>query len=371
MGGIFGLISSTRPVAPIIRAGLERLVHRGGIDGTGIVTLDNNEFIVRKDAVRVDQLMDKSSIDDMPGYIGLGHVRSATHGRPVYENTHPFIDCTGNLALVMDGVISNYYELRKELEDTHSFSSRTDAELIVHLIENELNAGKDMIGALQSLQSISGYYTISLINRTEKKIYALSMGNPLIIAINDTEKFISSEEQALPMDQLQLYSLSTGQIAVLGMDELQFVNASNLSKVELKPHKAIITNTELNKGSFRHFMLKEIYDIPESLARAVNALQEEYLNDAWLLISKAHNIMLLGGSGTSYHSALIGKYYLSTLARLHSESVPAGEFLYEEINDVEPGTLIIAISQSGGESADIIRSIRAAKRRGRGDTWHS
>ncbi|MFP3044603.1 MAG: glutamine--fructose-6-phosphate transaminase (isomerizing) [Thermocladium sp.] len=361
MGGIFGMISNTRPVAPIIRAGLERLSHRG-IDGAGIVTINDDDFIIKKDAGRIDQINKELNFDDMPGYIGLGHVRSATHGRPAYENTHPLLDCTGNLAIVMDGILSNYYELRKELGDAHNFTSRTDAELIVHLVEQGLNKGSNTINSLQYVQKLPGYFTIALLDKRDKKIYALSNGNPLIIATSENEVFLSSEEQALPMDQLKLYTLSTGQIAIMSANGIEFLSASTLQKLSLEPHRGIGQFIEPSKGAFNHFMQKEIYDTSEAISRAANVLQVEYLRDAWLLISKARNVILLG-SGTSYHASLIGKYYLNTLANIKSETIPAGEFLYEGINNVEPGTLIIAISQSG-ESADIIRSIRMAKRRG-------
>ena len=362
MGGIFGLVSNIRPVAPVIRIGLERLMHRG-IDGTGIATVHNGVIHIKKDVGKVTDVHSKLNLDDLPGYVGIGHVRSATHGRPVYENTHPVQDCTGSVALVMDGVVSDYDEIRRRLERRHKLTSRTDAEALAHILEDELKGGKSVKEALSSItRQIKGYYTIAVLHKDEERIYALSMGNPLVIGVGDREYFVSSEEQAIPVKLQLIYFMEPNQMAVVGKDGVEFYDASSLSKVEPSPHLASQATVEVVKGSFQHYMIKEIYEEPEVLARAVNVLQREYLDDAASIVAKAKNIIFTG-SGTSYYASLIGKYYLEELGGVKADAVPAGEFPYLGIRYVEPGTLIIAVSQSG-ESTDIIRAIRWAKRKG-------
>lgn len=362
MGGIFGVISGFRSVAPLIRLGLERLIHRG-VDGAGIVTLYEGKFFIKKDAGRIDDVHKKLNFDDLPGYVGLGHVRSATHGRPVYENTHPFLDCKGNIALVMDGVIAGYDELRDRLEGHHKISSRTDAELLAHLIEEAIDKEGNVLKAVSNVvKELRGYYAAAFIYRIDGNVYAFSMGNPLIVGISQSEYYISSEEQALPNDVRNVYYLTPGRLAVLSNSGVKGFDLTTLTKVELAPQTISGVFINVVKGSFKHFMLKEIYDTPEALARSINLLQVEYLRDAAHLIDKAKNIMLTG-SGTSYHAALIGKYYLRALANVSSDVIPAGEFLYEGLDLVEPGTLVIAISQSG-ESTDVVRAVRTAKRKG-------
>jgi len=362
MGGIFGLVSNIRPVAPVIRVGLERLIHRG-IDGAGVATVYNGVIHVKKDAGKVTDVHSRLNLDDLPGYVGIGHVRSATHGRPVYENTHPVQDCTGTVALVMDGVVSDYDEIRKRLMKRHRLVSRTDAEALAHMLEDELSSGKSMAEALSSVtRQVKGYYTVAVLHKDEERIYALSMGNPLVIGIGDREYFVSSEEQAIPVKLGSVYFMEPNQLAVVSRDGVVFLNASTLSRIEPTPQVASQVVVEVVKGSFPHYMVKEIYEEPEVLARAVNLLQREYLNDAAMIVAKARNIIFTG-SGTSYYASLIGKYYLEELAGVRADAVPAGEFPYIGARYIEPGTLIIAVSQSG-ESTDVIRAIRWAKRKG-------
>lgn len=362
MGGIFGLVSSIRPVAPVIRMGLERLIHRG-IDGAGIATLYNNTIHIKKGVGKVTEVHDKVNLDDLPGYIGIGHVRSATHGRPAYENTHPVQDCTGDIALVMDGVISDYDELRRRLEKKHKLMSRTDAEAFAHMVEEELNEGKPMLNAIVSVvRQLRGYYTIAMLHRGDEKIYALSMGNPLVIGIGDKEIFLSSEESAIPVKLETVYYMQPGQMAIVSKGGVEFIDIESMSKISPMSQPPMQTYMEIAKGNFPHYMLKEIYEEPEALSRAINLLQKEYLNDAAMIVSKARNIIFTG-SGTSYHASLVGKFYLEELDNIHADAIPAGEFPYEVVKRIEPGTLIIAVSQSG-ESADVIRAIRLAKRKG-------
>ncbi|WP_291766913.1 glutamine--fructose-6-phosphate transaminase (isomerizing) [Caldivirga sp. UBA161] len=362
MGGIFGLVSNIRPVAPVIRIGLERLMHRG-IDGAGVATVHNGVIHIKKDAGKVTDVHSKLNLDDLPGYVGIGHVRSATHGRPVYENTHPVQDCTGGIALVMDGVVSDYDEIRRRLSRKHKLASRTDAEALAHIIEDELKGGESMKEALSSvIRQVKGYYTIAVLHKDEERIYALSMGNPLVIGVSDREYFVSSEEQAIPVKLRLVYFMEPNQMAVVSKDSVEFYDALSMNKVEPSPQLASQATVEVVKGSFQHYMIKEIYEEPEVLARAVNVLQREYLDDAASIVAKAKNIIFTG-SGTSYYASLIGKYYLEGLGGVKADAVPAGEFPYLGIRYVEPGTLIVAVSQSG-ESTDIIRAIRWAKRKG-------
>lgn len=289
MGGIFGVVSGFRSVAPLIRVGLERLAHRG-VDGAGIVTLYEGKFLVRKDAGRVDEVHKRLNFDELPGYVGVGHVRSATHGRPVYENTHPFLDCRGgDLALVMDGgVIAGYDELREKLEGKHNIVSRSDAELLVHLIEDRISSGNDVIKAISSItkELRGGYYAAALIYRVDGRIYAFSMGNPLVIGVAKSEYYVSSEEQALPSDVKTIYYLAPGQLAVLSLDGVKIIDLLTLSEVSPTPRSISESFIKVVKGEFPHYMIKEIYETPEVLARSVNLLQLEYLRDAALMISR-------------------------------------------------------------------------------------
>ena len=362
MGGIFGAYSRSRPVAPLIRMGLERLVHRG-VDGAGIATMHNGKIFVKKDVGKVTDVHKKVNLDDLPGYVGIGHVRSATHGRPAYENTHPVQDCKGELALVMDGVVAGYDELRRVLIKKHNLSSRTDAEALAHMVEDELSGGLNIVEAIAKVaRRVRGYFTFALLKAGDENIYAVSMGNPLVIGVGEGEYFISSEEQALVDRVSSVYYLEPGMMAIVGPGGVKILDVETLREVGQRPRGITRYQYEIVKGAFSHYMVKEIYEEPEALARSINLLQREYVNDAANLVSKARSIIMTG-SGTSYHALLIGKYYLESIAGVRVEAIPAGEFIYSGLRLVEPGTLIIALSQSG-ESVDIIRAVRMAKRRG-------
>jgi len=267
MCGIIGYIGE-RQVLPILLEGLRRLEYRG-YDSAGVVFLEDGKINVIKVKGRVFDLEEKifSNVPQKPEAPGLGHTRWATHGEPSDENAHPHLDCKGNLAIVHNGIIENYYELKKELlKKGHKFKSATDTEVIVHLIEDYVNAGLELKSAFFSaLKRLKGAYAIALIsNENPEFIIVARNQSPIVIGIGEKENFMASDIPALLPFTKDVLFLNDGEVGILYKDRVEIFD---LEGKEIKRNPVVISwdLASAEKGGFAHFMLKEIYDQPEAV----------------------------------------------------------------------------------------------------------
>ncbi len=366
MCGIVGYIGP-RNVTNVIMVGLERLEYRG-YDSCGIAVVDGG-IKVRKTAGRLQQLKEVLDADPVEGKLGIGHTRWATHGQVNNENAHPFVDCQNRIALVHNGIIENYRELRSRLEQAgHRFVSSTDTEVIVHLIESYYK--KNLLVALRrAVKELRGSYAIALVSADEPdRLYAVKQGSPLLIGRGQEEMVLASDAPALVGIARKMVVLQDGDIAVLTRDEVRVYDAQG-TPVNRQFLPIELKTKEISKGRYPHFMRKEIFEQPEVLAENISrrfrddgiTLDPEFLfyPDDIERISR----IVIQACGTSYHAGLVGRYYFEKFCRIPvsveiSSELRTSEFIYDE-NE----TLMIAVSQSG-ETADTLAALREAHRRG-------
>lgn len=371
MCGIIGYIGE-RQVLPVLLEGLRRLEYRG-YDSAGVVFLEDRKINVIKVKGRVFDLEEKifSNVPQKPEAPGLGHTRWATHGEPSDENAHPHLDCKGNLAIVHNGIIENYYELKKELlKKGHKFKSATDTEVIVHLIEDYVNAGLELKSAFFSaLKRLKGAYAIALIsNENPEFIIVARNQSPIVIGIGEKENFMASDIPALLPFTKDVLFLNDGEVGILYKDKVEIFD---LEGKEIKRNPVVISwdLASAEKGGFAHFMLKEIYDQPEAvkhtllgkidLDRQEIDFSKEGLNKKFF---KNIEKIFIVACGTSYHAGLVAKYIIERNLKIPVEVDLASEFRYRA-PIINSKTLFIAVSQSG-ETADTLAGLRLAKQFG-------
>ncbi|AWR98236.1 glutamine--fructose-6-phosphate transaminase (isomerizing) [Acidianus sulfidivorans JP7] len=355
MGGIFGFICKEPANPSIINSGLKRLIYRG-YDSAGIAYLKDDSLIVKKVLGNITK--NEIKIDDK-SKIAIGHTRYANRGWPTLENAHPLLDCKGNIAVVMDGIIDNYEKIREELEKLgHKFVSTTDTEILPHLLEGQENNFLEK--SLKILNQIKGIYSFVFIAKNCKKIYAINAGQPIFVGISSNCKYISSDLPSLSGFAENAVLLPENTVAEISEEEIKIFNSRGNEVVpEIKRVKYKEEIAE--KGGFSHFMLKEIYDIPAALINTFTSLMEKYLRLASLIVYGAKNVYIIG-NGTSLHAGLISSYYFSEIGQ-NVNVVSAAEFPYYALDNISTGSVVIAISQSG-ETTDVIRSVKMAKQRG-------
>jgi glucosamine--fructose-6-phosphate aminotransferase (isomerizing) len=360
--GIFGCICGVN-CAPILHAALKRLEYRG-YDSAGVATVHEGKLYVKKDRGKIDEVHAKLNFDDLPGKVGISHTRWATHGAPSKENAHPHTDCKNRVAIVHNGIIENFFELRKELEERgHTFKSATDTEVIAHLVEEGLESGLSLEDAVKGcLTKIKGSFAILAISPDDPgKMVACRMERPLIVGVGEDSVYCASDVPAfLPLTNKVMY-LNDNEMVVLRRDSVEITDLRTgeprepeISTVEWSPQMA-------EKEGFPHFMLKEIYEQPTVL-KDVFRIQKIYLDITTSILNEAENVIFVG-CGTSYHACLAASYSLSKLAELTSFPVIASEFVDRYGNVVDEHTVIVAVSQSG-ETADTMVAVRHARERG-------
>lgn len=363
MCGIIGVVQTRGEVASFLHRALKRLEYRG-YDSVGVTTISGGEIHVKKDKGKIEEVHQKLNLDDMPGSIGIGHTRWATHGIPSMFNSHPHFDCDGKIAVVHNGVIDNFMELRKELsENGHRFESETDTEVIPHMIEDSLNNGMTLEEAVKQVTTrIEGTYAIVAMCATEPdKIVCTRDGNPLVIGQKKGASYVSSDIPAfLPMTN-DMILLLDGEIATLTADEIHIEKLDSPGKVERDAIKISWTADQAQKSGYPHFMLKEIHEQPEAIRNTLR-LRSEVIEKAAEIIHSCTNAYFLA-MGTSGHAAMAGRHMFASLAGM----LPTFE-LASDFPDVVYGALsekdcIIAITQSG-ETTDTISAIKYAKRFG-------
>ncbi|MCL4405441.1 MAG: glutamine--fructose-6-phosphate transaminase (isomerizing) [Patescibacteria group bacterium] len=372
MCGIVGYAGEKKTI-PILIDGLKRLEYRG-YDSAGLAVISKERRLeVRKSPGRVSEL--EATLKDMPetgNRIGIAHTRWATHGEPTKENAHPHIDCTGNIALVHNGIIENYEALRTYLEERgHTFISKTDTEVVAHLIEEFLKEkGTTFLDAfIKAIQHIKGSYAIVAISVLEPDtIYASHLSSPLVIGQGEGENFLASDASPFLGKASEVLYPPEDEVVVITKDEIKLFDL-NKNKRDPVFEKLEGTLESIQKGSYSHFMLKEIHEQPERIRDAMRGrllLREGDaklggLEPIWGDIVNAKRI-IISACGTSWHAGLVGKYMLEEIARVHTDVEYASELRYR--NPVfEKGDVLFVISQSG-ETADTLATLREAKSKG-------
>ena len=364
MCGIFGcVLHDGSQAALLIHSALKRLEYRG-YDSVGQVTVDGERLTVKKDAGRLEEVDAKYHLDDMPGPVGVGHTRWATHGRPAHENSHPHVDCKNRIAVVHNGIIENYLDLKRELEAKgHDFLSRTDTEVVPHLVEEYVSQGMGLEEAFRkTVNRLEGAYSIVLTSvERPKMILCARQESPLVLGLGDGEYYCASDFSAfLPLTKKALI-LDEGEMAVLDPNGVRILKLKNAAPVKRDPITIAWDPESAKKQGFRHFMLKEIHEQAQSTRDALRS-QEIYYDLVASKILSAGNVFIVA-CGTSYHSGLVGSLALAKLAGINARVVIASEFSDEALDLTTPKTVILAISQSG-ETMDTLNAVRDAKSKG-------
>ncbi len=362
MCGIIGIVSNDRHVANLLRECLKRLEYRG-YDSVGMTTIYNSTLHTKKDKGKIDEIHQKLNFDTLPGHIGIGHTRWATHGPPSKRNAHPHMDCTRKIAVVHNGIIENFLELRKQLEEKgHVFQSDTDTEVIPHLIEEYIATGYNLADAVrEALKQLKGSYAIAVIYAEEPdKIVCARKDSPLVIGIGEKAVYCASDIPAfLPMTNKVIF-LNDGELAILTPYSVTVQNLEG--EVLTKEIKIINWTAEMaQKGGFPHFVLKEIHEQPRAIRDTLRTRQE-YVDVFVESIMKAKRIYFVA-AGTSYHAGLTATYMFSKLAKTYSQAVIASEFPEFIGETLDEDTVIVAITQSG-ETADTLTAVRHAMKYG-------
>jgi len=379
MCGIVGYVGK-KPVVDVIIEGLRKLEYRG-YDSAGIAVAGNGEGLqVRRAEGKLRNLEDVIRIKPLDGTYGIGHTRWATHGRPTEENAHPHRDCTGKIVVVHNGIVENYLSLKKKLiAEGHKFTTETDTEIIAHLIEKYyFNAGNGprppSQGNLEesvrkAVKELTGVFALVVISTDDpRKIVAARLGPPVVIGLGKDEYFVASDVPALLDHTRDLFFLSDGDVAVLTEQGVKVTDFDG-HPLERKPQRITWDPIMAEKGGFKHFMLKEIYEQPRTVQETTLGrisqdtgrifLEEMQVTEAEFRALKKINI---AACGTSWHAGLAGKFMIETLARVPVEVDYASEWRYRDpILDSE--TITLLISQSG-ETADTIAAQREAKNKG-------
>jgi glutamine---fructose-6-phosphate transaminase (isomerizing) len=365
MCGIVGYVGP-KPVVSVIIDGLKKLEYRG-YDSAGLAVVRNQKVQIRRASGKLVNLVRSLESEPLSGDYGIGHTRWATHGRPTEENAHPHRDCTGKVVVVHNGIIENYLELKMKLQkNNHRFVTETDTEVIAHLVESLLpgRSFPEAVGA--ALEQMRGSYAVCLISADcPNTIIAARNGPPLVLGISDVERLVASDVPALLEHTRKMYFMQDGEMAVLSPEGISVRDFSG-KEIGFTPQEIQWTAEMAEKGGFRHFMLKEIFEQPRSLQECLAGRisldrAEVFLEEANIpedVVAKINRIHIVA-CGTSWHAALVGKFLIEELARIPVEIDYGSEFRYRDPL-VDRNTLVIAISQSG-ETADTLAAVREAK----------
>jgi glutamine---fructose-6-phosphate transaminase (isomerizing) len=368
MCGIVGYIGNRKAV-PIILDGLRRLEYRG-YDSAGLAVLgENNDLAIRRAEGKLRNLEEVIRVNPVDGLYGIGHTRWATHGRPTEENAHPHCDCHRDVVVVHNGIVENYLSLKRQLQqEGHEFRTETDTEVIAHLIEKYLKGNLEE-AVRQAAKQITGVFALAVIARSDpNKIVAVRAGPPAVIGLGDGEYFVASDVPAILSHTRDVFFLADGDVAVLTPEGV------TLTDFDGRPVRRQVTRVlwdpiMAEKGGYKHFMLKEIYEQPRAvrdtlLGRVSLETGRVFLDEVEIREEEFRNFqqVKIVACGTSWHAALAGKFMIEKLARIPVEVDYGSEFRYRD-PIVDSGVLTIVISQSG-ETADTLGAQREAKLKG-------
>ncbi len=367
MCGIVGAVAQ-RDIAEILVEGLRRLEYRG-YDSAGLAVISDGEIVRRRRVGKVAEL--KKALDEEPvdGSIGIAHTRWATHGEPSEINAHPHFS-NDKIAIVHNGIIENHEALRDELKSQgYVFSSETDTEVMAHLIERERKACDSLLDAvLKATKLLDGAYgTVVMELDSPETLVVARSGSPLVLGKGIGEMFIASDQLALLPVTRQFMFLEEGEVAEVGKREVKILSP-NGEVVDREFEESSVQHDAGDKGQFRHFMMKEIFEQPDSINSTLEGrlssnavIVESFGNKAPELLAKTESVQIIA-CGTSYHAAMVAKYWIESMVGIPCQVEIASEYRYRK-TVVVPNSLFISISQSG-ETADTLAALRIAKEQG-------
>lgn len=367
MCGIVGAVAQ-RDVAEILINGLHRLEYRG-YDSAGVAVVDPNHELHRVRCLgKVKALDEAVAVKPLIGGTGIAHTRWATHGEPSEANAHPHT--SGNFAVVHNGIIENHEELRELLKSRgYVFNSQTDTEVIAHLVEWEMRTAATLLEAVQkTVKQLTGAYGMVVLDREHPEhLVAARSGSPLVIGLGIGENFLASDQLALLSVTRRFIYLEEGDIAEITRRTVDIYDA-NGQKIEREVHESNLENDAAEKGKFRHFMQKEIYEQPNALINTMegrilhnNVIVDAIGNGAAEILEKVEHIQIVA-CGTSYNAGMTARYWFEALAGVSCDVEIASEFRYRKFV-TRPNSLLVTISQSG-ETADTLAALRLAKEKG-------
>lgn len=370
MCGIVGAIGE-RDVVPVLLEGLRRLEYRG-YDSSGIAVINNDERIDRERMLgKVQVLADAVAANPINGRLGIAHTRWATHGQPSKANAHPHI-CRKGVAIVHNGIIENHQALRAiQQEQGYEFTSETDTEVVVHQIYNHQSEGKDILQSTRdALDDLEGAYALGVISNHEPdRLIATRSGSPLVIGLGIGENFIASDVAALLPVTRRFIFLEEGDIADIRRESIDIYDASG-KPVERPEVESALTADAADRGEYRHYMLKEIYEQPQAITETLEGrisngkvLEESFGPEAAEIFDKIRSVQIIA-CGTSYHAGMVARNWFEGVAGLPCHVEVASEFRYRHPVP-NPDALVVVISQSG-ETADTLAALRATKEWGFG-----
>ncbi|BAM69386.1 glutamine-fructose-6-phosphate transaminase [Methanothermobacter sp. CaT2] len=357
MCGIVACILKDNRAAPVLLECVRRLEYRG-YDSVGIATADPM-INIKKDRGKIDEVDSELDLADLPGSMGIAHVRWATHGLPTAENAHPHTDCTGEIAVVHNGIIENYLEVKEELEsEGHVFRSETDTEVIPHLIEKYMDEGMDLEAATATaLRKLKGAYAIAAISSREPgRVVGARKESPLIVGVGDGEFFLASDVPAILNHTKNIIYLDDGEMVIIDGDvRVRDLDGNTVSK---EVHLIDWTADMAEKAGYDHFMIKEIHEEPGAVRDTLTEME-----DVMRVVKEIGEVerVCFVACGTSYHASLVGKYLFESILGIPTDVILASEFRYSA-RALTDGTLAVFISQSG-ETADTLNALRSANSR--------
>jgi glucosamine--fructose-6-phosphate aminotransferase (isomerizing) len=362
MCGIIGRVGTEDGVQELLD-GLSALEYRG-YDSAGIAMKNGNGLAVRKNAGEVDTLINNVELNRPSGTVGIGHTRWSTHGAPSDDNAHPHTDCTGDVAVVHNGIIDNHDALKSRLEsEGHKFHSDTDTEVVPHLIESNLEAGMDHAEAFRAaVKELSGSYAVVAVFDGDETLYAAREGSPLVLGLDRERFFLASDVTAFIAHTDEVIYLEDGDVIVVDVDGFDISDLDG-NRVERPPERINWNVEDAGKGGYEHFMLKEIHEQPDSLRQAIRsridadagkAILEEFDEGTFADVDQVQFV----ACGTSYHAAMYCSRFLQDMG-IQANAYLGGEYASYP-SPVDENTLVVAVSQSG-ETADTLGAIRAIK----------
>ncbi len=368
MCGIVGAVAQ-RDIADILLMGLQSLEYRG-YDSAGIATIDSDGKMHRIRRVgKVKALTDSVAEEGMPGGVGIAHTRWATHGEPNEANAHPHVS-NERIAVVHNGIIENHDELRKQLKsEGYTFTSDTDTEVIAHMVEKELKAGGTLFAAAQAVvRQLEGAYGTVIMDKTQpERLIVARSGSPLVIGYGIGEHFIASDQLALLPVTRKFSYLEEGDVAEITRTSVSIVDEDG-NPVNRAVEESNLTNDAGDKGNYRHYMQKEIYEQPVAIQRTLEGrlengkvLDTAFGEHAAELLSKVKHVQIIA-CGTSYHAGMTARYWLESFGGVSCNVEIASEYRYRE-SYVHENSLLVTISQSG-ETADTLAALRLAQQQG-------
>ena len=367
MCGIVGYLGQ-KPVVPVLIEGLKRMEYRG-YDSAGIAVVDGNQLHVRRASGKLRNLEEVLRQNPCTGTYGIGHTRWATHGRPTEENAHPHRDCKGQIVVVHNGIVENYLALKKMLAaEGHTFVTETDTEVIAHLVEKHFTGSLEQ-AVRKTLHEITGIYAVVIISVNDpEKMIAARCGPPIVVGLGENESFVASDIPGILAHTRDVVFLADREMAVITPQKVE-ISTLDGSPVSLKPQRITWDPIMAEKGGFKHFMLKEIYEQPRAvrdttLARISRDTGKVFLEEMKISEEEFRNLehVRILACGTSWHAALAGKFMVESLARLPVEVDYGSEYRYRE-PVVPKNTLAVVVTQSG-ETADTLAAQREIKEKG-------